>query len=127
MTNDVERIGAGKYVLVTTFRKDGTPVPTPVWAVRDGDELILWTEAHAGKVKRIRNNGAVEVAACSVRGKPSGPSVKGRARVLDAEGTEQARRLIKSKYWILGRAMVTTSTIRRGKDYTVGIAIRLGE
>jgi uncharacterized protein len=127
MADDVEHLGAGKYVLVTTFRRDGTPVPTPVWAVRQGDELIIWTEAHAGKVKRIRNNGAVEVAPCNVRGKMSGPSVKGRARVLDAEESEQARRLIKSKYWVLGRAMVAGSTIRRGKDGTVGIAIQLGE
>ncbi len=125
MATEVDRLAAGKYVLVTTFRRSGESVATPVWVIRDGDELVIWTEKNAGKAKRIRNNGDVEVAACDLRGRPSGPVVKGRARVLDAAGTQQARRLIKSKFPVLGRIMVTWSRIRHGADSDVGIAISL--
>jgi hypothetical protein len=123
MTSDVERLAAGKYVLVTTFRKNGTPVPTPVWVVRDGGEVVIWTAVNTGKVKRIRNNGAVELAECDLRGKPHGAVVKGTARILDEEGSERTRRLIRSKFGLLGWVTVLGSTIRRGRKGTVGIAI----
>lgn len=123
MATEVDRLAAGKYVLVTTFKRDGTPVPTPVWVARDGEELIVWTARKTGKVKRIRNNGGVEVAACDFRGRPSGPSVKGEARLLDGELADRARKLIKRKFGVLGWLTVTGSILRRGRDGTVGIAI----
>ena len=58
---ELDRLAAEKYVLLTTFRKDGRAVPTPVWAVRDGDALAVWTVSDAGKVKRIRRDGRVTV------------------------------------------------------------------
>lgn len=125
MASDVERLGAGKYVLVTTFRKSGEGVGTPVWVARDGDELVVWSARDTGKIKRIRNNGAVEVAECDFGGTPRGAVVKGTARILDAEGTERVRRLIRSKYGFVGWASVLGSTIRRGKKGSVGIAINL--
>ena len=127
MASDVERLTGGKYVLVTTFRKSGAPVATPVWVVRDGDEVVVWTAVNTGKVKRIRNNGAVELAECDLRGNPSGAVVKGTARILDEEGSERTRQLIKKKYGLLGWATITGSVIRRGKKGTVGVAITLGE
>jgi len=62
-------------------------VATPVWVVRDGDELCAWSVVDSGKVKRIRNNGRVELTACDFGGNPQGPTVNGTARLLDAEGT----------------------------------------
>ncbi|MEU6182867.1 PPOX class F420-dependent oxidoreductase [Streptomyces coeruleorubidus] len=64
----VERLAACRYVLLTTFRRDGRAVPTPVWVMRDGDCLAVWSVADAGKVKRIRNSGRVTVAPCDWRG-----------------------------------------------------------
>ncbi len=125
MASDVERLAAGKYVLVTTFRKNGTPVPTPVWVVRDGGEILVWTVVNTGKIKRIRNNPAVELAECDIRGKPRGAVVKGTARILDEAGSEHVRRLIKAKFGLIGWASVLGSTIRRGRKGTVGIAITL--
>jgi hypothetical protein len=125
MASDLDRLAAGKYVLVTTFRKNGTPVPTPVWVVRDGDEVVIWTAANTGKVKRIRNNGAVELAECDLRGRPRGATVKGTARILDEAGSERTRRLIKAKFGVIGWVTVLGSTIRRGRKGTVGIAINL--
>jgi PPOX class probable F420-dependent enzyme len=126
MTADVERLGSEKYVRVTTFRRDGTPVGTPVWVGRDGDDLVVWTVTNAGKVKRIRNSGAVEVAACDIRGNVRGEPVRGTARILDAENTERVRRVLRKKYGVLGWLTVNGSIVRRGKKGTVGIAIRLG-
>jgi PPOX class probable F420-dependent enzyme len=123
--SDVERLGRGSYLLVTTFRKDGTPVPTPVWVGRDGDELIVWTQATAGKVKRIRNNPTVEVTACDLRGKPRGETVKGTARILDAAGTERGRRVLRKKYGIAGHVVIGSSKVFRGRDGTVCLAITL--
>jgi PPOX class probable F420-dependent enzyme len=123
MVSDVDRLTAGKYVLVTTFRKNGTPVPTPVWVVRDGGEILIWTVVNTGKVKRIRNNPAVELTECDIRGRPRGAAVKGTARILDEAGAEHVRRLIKAKFGLVGWASVLGSTIRRGKKGTIGIAI----
>ena len=123
--SDVERLGRGSYLLVTTFRKDGTPVPTPVWVGRDGDELIVWTQTTAGKVKRVRNNPTVELTACDLKGKPRGETVKGTARILDADGTERGRRLLKKKYGISGRVVIGASKVFRGRDSTVCLAITL--
>jgi uncharacterized protein len=126
VTSDVERLGAGNYMLLTTFRKTGVGVPTPVWVVRDGDELMVWSAVKTGKVKRIRNGGAVELAECDFRGNTRGPVVTGEARLLDASGSERARRLIRAKYGVLGWLTVFGSVVRRGRDGSLGIAIRVG-
>ncbi|HEX7662619.1 MAG TPA: PPOX class F420-dependent oxidoreductase [Pseudonocardiaceae bacterium] len=64
MATELDRLAASRYVLLTTFRKDGRAVPTPVWAARDGQDLVIWTAANTGKIKRLRNNGTVEVSPC---------------------------------------------------------------
>jgi PPOX class probable F420-dependent enzyme len=123
--SDVERLGRGSYLLVTTFRKDGTPVPTPVWVGRDGDELIVWTQSTAGKVKRIRNNPTVELAECDLRGRPRGETVKGTARILDEDGTEHGRRVLRKKYGVAGHITIGASKLFRGRHGTVCLAIRV--
>lgn len=122
---DVDRLAAGKYVLVTTRRRDGRTVPTPVWVVRDGGELVIWTAADSGKVKRMRNFPQVELAECDFRGNQSGPSVPATARILDAAGSDRARALIRRKYGISGALVVLGSKLRRGAKGTVGIALTL--
>jgi len=123
--SDVARLGRGSYLLVTTFRKDGTPVPTPVWVGRDGDELIVWTQATAGKVKRVRNNPVVELAVCDVRGRARGETVKGTARILSDDETERGRRVLRKKYGVAGRVVIGASKVFRGRDGTVCLAISL--
>ena len=71
------------YVSLTTFRRSGTAVPTPVWAAPDGDSLIVWTRADSGKVKRLRHTPRVTVAPCDVRGRTKGPAVEGVAEFVD--------------------------------------------
>ncbi|GII03948.1 PPOX class F420-dependent oxidoreductase [Planobispora takensis] len=112
-----------QYVSVTTFRKDGTGVPTPVWAAPDGAGLVIWTPASAWKVRRIRNNPEVTLKACDLRGNTRGEEVKGRAEILSAEETERARGLLRRKYGLQGRLVILGSKIRRGSAGTVGIRI----
>jgi PPOX class probable F420-dependent enzyme len=122
----VDTLGAAPYVNVTSFRKDGRAVRTPVWVVRDGDGISIWTVRDAGKVKRIRRDGAVVVGPCDVRGRPTGDEVPGRASIMDGEGTARVRELLKRKYGIFGRLTLWGSRLRRGADGTVGIHISLG-
>ncbi|MBV6760866.1 PPOX class F420-dependent oxidoreductase [Rhodococcus opacus] len=63
------RLGDEPFVSLTTFRRSGEPVSTPVWIARDGDALIVTTPEESGKVKRLRNNESVELRPCSRRGK----------------------------------------------------------
>jgi uncharacterized protein len=77
-----------KYALLVTFRRDGTPVPTPVWfAVLDDRRFVARCEERTAKVRRIRRDPRARVFPCDPRGKPLGPGVEGTARIL---GTEEA-------------------------------------
>ncbi|MGN9916249.1 PPOX class F420-dependent oxidoreductase [Micromonospora palomenae] len=124
---DLDRLAAEKYVLLTTFRKDGRAVPTPVWAVRDGDTLAVWTAADSGKVKRIRRDGTVTVAPCDVRGRPLGAAVPGHAVLGSPEESRRIRDLIKQKYRLLGRLTLLGSRLRRGDRGTIGIRVTVQE
>ncbi|MCX5143992.1 PPOX class F420-dependent oxidoreductase [Streptomyces sp. NBC_00338] len=115
-----------EYVSLTTYRKDGTPVATPVWAAVDGGELFVWTKTDSWKVKRLRNDGRVRVTVCDVRGRiaEGAPSADGTGRLLDERGTARVRRVIGRKYtwkyWLLDYpAMIA----RLGKRPHTGIAI----
>ncbi|SCL23678.1 hypothetical protein GA0070616_2771 [Micromonospora nigra] len=123
----LDRLAAEKYVLLTTFRKDGRAVPTPVWAVRDGDALAVWTVADSGKVKRIRRSGEVTVAPCDVRGRPHGPAVPGHASLCDPAHTRRIRDLLKQKYRLIGRLSLLASRLRRGEGGTVGIRVTVAD
>ncbi|MEU7851309.1 PPOX class F420-dependent oxidoreductase [Micromonospora parva] len=123
----LDRLSAEKYILLTTFRKDGRAVPTPVWAVRDGDALAVWTRADSGKVKRIRRNGDVTVAPCDVRGRPHGAEVSAHATIYGGGDTGRVRDLLKHKYRLIGRLSLLGSRLRRGEGGTVGIRVTLAE
>jgi uncharacterized protein len=125
MNTDLQRLTKGSYVLVTTFRRDGTPVPTPVWVGRDGDDLLVWTRSDAGKVKRIRNNAGVELAECDARGRPRGAAVKATARILGPGESQQGRTLLKRKYGISGRVVIGASELFRGRAASLCLAISL--
>lgn len=124
---DLDRLAAEKYVLLTTFRKDGRAVPTPVWAVRDGNALAVWTVSDSGKVKRIRRDGRVTVAPCDVRGRPHGEATPGYASILDPATTRRIRGLLKQKYRMIGRLSLLGSRLRRGESGTVGLRIVLDD
>jgi PPOX class probable F420-dependent enzyme len=79
----MRELGRESYVNLASFRRDGREVRTPVWIAPDGERLIVYTNAGSGKVKRIRRDGRVRLAACDMRGKLRGDWVEARARVLE--------------------------------------------
>ncbi|MFI9584332.1 PPOX class F420-dependent oxidoreductase [Streptomyces sp. NPDC052236] len=123
----LNELAAGKYLLLTTFRRDGRAVPTPVWVMRDGDTLAVWSAADAGKVKRIRNGGRVTVAPCDWRGNALGEAVQGVAELPPAADTRHYTELMKRKYGMAARLGLLGSRLRGGRNRTVGIRVRLAE
>ncbi|GAA2781635.1 PPOX class F420-dependent oxidoreductase [Saccharopolyspora taberi] len=115
-----------RYLLLTTFRRNGSPVSTPVWVVGDGSSLAVWTDARSGKVKRIRRDGAVQLAPCDALGRPFGDPVRGRARVLDASELDRVRGLLKRKYGLRGRAYLAANRLRRNAPELVPVSITVG-
>lgn len=95
-----------RTVLLTTFRRDGTPVGTPVSIAVEGDRAVVRSWATAGKIKRIRRNPAVDVAPSTVRGKPTGAAMHARARVLGGEEAAAAGRLLARKHPLLHGVLV---------------------
>ena len=82
---DLEALFPGRYLSVTSFKRDGTGVATPVWFVSDGRRLFALTDLHSAKVRRIRRNPRVLVAACRVDGKLRSEPVPARVEVLTAD------------------------------------------
>jgi PPOX class probable F420-dependent enzyme len=90
---------AVRYVSLTTFRRDGREVRTPVWTAQSGGRCYIFSEAHVGKVKRIRNNGRARIAPCTMRGAITGPFVDAHARLVhDAATVAQAYAALHAKY-----------------------------
>jgi hypothetical protein len=93
-----------KYILLTTFRRDGTAVPTPVWAVPlDGGKLGLWTSSGSGKARRLAHTARVTVQACDVRGRIKGGTAPVEARAQMVTGPEYSviHDKVKAKYGIM--------------------------
>jgi PPOX class probable F420-dependent enzyme len=88
----------GKYLSVTSFRRDGTGVATPVWFVETGGRFLVETDAGSFKVRRIRRNPHVAIAPCSPTGHPRGPAVTGFAQVLPACDVPRVEKLMARKY-----------------------------
>jgi PPOX class probable F420-dependent enzyme len=104
-TQTIERGGAvldarfpGKYISLVTFKRDGTPVATPMWFVVDGARLLVITDAHSAKVKRIRRNPEVTVAVCRPSGRPTGEPLAAEAEILPVSEHDRAQELLKRKY-----------------------------
>lgn len=97
----------GRYLSVTSFKRDGTGVATPVWAVSDGSRLFAFTDLHSGKVRRIRHNPSVVVAPCWVNGKLRGRPVAAHAEVLtDESDFERVQKLLLDRFEISYRVVM---------------------
>ena len=88
----------GKYCVLVTYKKDGTPMPSPLWYGVANGKVYAETGAHDWKVKRIRNNPGVRVAPCDTRGAPKGPPFEGQARILEGAEAERADAHIQANY-----------------------------
>jgi PPOX class probable F420-dependent enzyme len=92
-----------RYLSLETYRANGTAVRTPVWfAAGPGSDiakLYVYTTADSGKVKRLRRNGIVRIAACDMRGKITGPWIDAFAELVTGAESETGMRLLDRKYF----------------------------
>jgi len=120
-----DEVSNAKYVLLTTFTKDGKPKPVPIWVARDGDRALVITEGDSWKVKRIRNSPRVTLAVCDVRGNPKSEAVEATAMILDKSHNGAVYEEIGRKYGPIGRVFnVFSKYIRNGMTKNVGLELR---
>ena len=100
MPDPIAQFADAKYLNLETFRKSGAGVRTPVWFAQPPNErrFYVYSEADAGKVKRIRNNPRVRVAPCNFRGEVKGTWVDASARICGTDEAAQGQRLLRHKY-----------------------------
>ena len=104
--NRVGTLAGEKYISLTTFKRDGTAVATPVWVVSDdGRRLLVWTGPDTWKVKRLRRDPRVVVAASDYRGRTRGESVEGVGRLLDIPQGSLVEPLLDGKYGLMRRLL----------------------
>ena len=103
-----------RYISLTTFRRSGAAVDTPVWFAQVEATLYVYSNATAGKIKRIRNNPRVRFAACTLRGAVTGPSVAGWARIVtDPREVGMAEAAIAKKYRLTRRLLHLSNRLMR--------------
>jgi PPOX class probable F420-dependent enzyme len=110
----VGSLAGARYISLTTFKRDGSTASTPVWVVSDdGVRLLVWTGANTWKVKRIRQDPRVLVAASTYKGVEKGDRIAGQARVLDADAEPLVTSLLRRKYGWQRRALELQAKLRR--------------
>jgi PPOX class probable F420-dependent enzyme len=120
-------LGREKFVSLTTYRRSGDAVSTPVWIGQDGDAFVVTTAEHAGKVKRLRNDPRVQLRACSRTGRVRDQAipVSGTAEILtDDQNRRRLTDIIRRKYGIEYRVvMAFERLIRSGRATRVILRI----
>ncbi len=123
----IAHLGDQKFVSLTTFKRNGDAIASPMWIVRDGNQLLVWTPADAWKVKRVRHNPRVTLTACGRTGKvqTGQPTFDGTAEVITDPGkVARAESLIKYKYRLEFRVVILIETIAaRGRKPRVLLCI----
>jgi PPOX class probable F420-dependent enzyme len=99
------------YVAITTFKRDGTPVSTPVWVAGENGSLLVISEADSWKVKRIRRDSHVRITPCSARGAPRGEPIEADATL--ERDTRAVENLLAHKYGWIYRAYTRFSALTR--------------
>jgi uncharacterized protein len=105
-TDTLEHLRDTKTILLTTCKRDGAPVPTPVSVACVGDRAYFRTWHKAWKTKRLANNPEVEVAPATLRGTPTGPAVRAWARLLNGDEARFAARALARRHRILQGVLV---------------------
>lgn len=103
MENKLEPFLDQKYINLETYKKDGTPIRTPVWFVIDKNLIYVITRDSTGKVKRLRNNQNVRIVPCSFKGEPKNEWVKGVAEKITGDEADKVIKLRKKKYGMFAR------------------------
>ncbi|MGB0092430.1 MAG: PPOX class F420-dependent oxidoreductase [Solirubrobacteraceae bacterium] len=106
MSNDLDSLKSAKTILLTTYKRDGNPVGTPVSIAFDGDRAFFRSYDKAWKTKRLRNNPNVKAAPATLRGTPTGRSVDARATLLAGEQAQIPGRALARRHRLLQGILV---------------------
>ena len=98
-----------KTILLTTYKRDGTSVDTPVSIAFDGDRAFFRSYDKAWKTKRLSHNPAVRIAPATVKGVPTGPAISARATLLEGDQARRAARALARRHPILQALVVPVS------------------
>lgn len=123
---DFSALERSKYLNLESFRKNGHGVRTPVWFAADPpsgmpQKLYVYSEADAGKAKRIRRDSRVRLAPCNVRGKLLGDWIDARAEIVEGEEAARGMRLLNAKYVPWRQVLGFFSRFRRGGNVVFSI------
>jgi PPOX class probable F420-dependent enzyme len=111
---DLEALFPGRYLSVTSFKRDGTGVATPLWFVSDGRRLLALTDLDSAKVRRIRRNPRVLVASCRADGKVRGEPLAAHVDVLTATPElERVQKLLIKRYKLSYRVVMLAYRLGR--------------
>ena len=106
MSSDLNAVRDAKTILLTTYKRDGTPVQTPVSIAFDGERAFFRSYHKAWKTKRLRNNPRVEVAASTLRGERTGPLIHARATLLTGQQARIAAKALARRHRLLQAILV---------------------
>ena len=106
MDTSLDAIIGVKTILLTTYKRDGTAVPTAVSVAFDGGRAYFRTYDRAGKVKRLRRDPHVEIAPATLRGETTGPGAPARAVLLEAGPARVAARALARQHRMLHAVVV---------------------
>ena len=121
MENKLEQFLDQKYINLETYRKDQTPVKTPVWFIINNDRILITTKETTGKVKRLRNNQNARIAICSMKGDIKGNWINvGLERINEDSDVEKIVKLRKKKYGFSAR-LISMFTSQKGKTVAYSI------
>lgn len=112
--NALHALNRSKIALLTTYKRDGTAVSTPVSIVVDGEVAYMRTYSHTGKAKRLRRNNTLLAAPATFRGRPLGPVIRCTAQLLHGDAAARASRKISRHSLLLeGLLIPLTAQLRK--------------
>lgn len=125
-------LGAERFVSLTTFRRNGDAVATPVWIAPLGDDLVVTTPAGSGKLERLRHDARVLISPCGRFGAvaPEAPVVEAVAEVLGSDRDHpHERAAVRRKYGLEHLVVVGLEALarRRRGEGTERIVLRLSD
>jgi PPOX class probable F420-dependent enzyme len=116
----LQELAAERYVSLVTFRRNGNAVPTPIWVAAYDGRLYAVTNGTSVKMKRLKANDRIRLAACDARGKVRGEWAEGHGKRLDdAALIQRAQQALESKYgWQVSVLKFFSSLFGRAKHRT---------
>ncbi len=124
-TASLSQFEGENVISVESYRKNGEPVRTPVWFLKEDDRLVVHTGGNSGKVKRIKRNTKVRVAPSRFRGEPKTDYIEAQAEIVaDPETVKKYYSLIYKKYGLVGSLTKFVQRFSRSKVEDVLLYIR---